>query len=178
MEKYQYKLCQKFSESSSPPAVTRGVIKKTKALQCDYCLEKFKQRNNLFYKKQLFNSTQGKQSSSQQIGKEGVRMTFEISEQCHEHLSSDMSASRAMQGKHLNRNEKVITSQSSEPIWQCRFTTNSKEDCFLHKQTPFTSNGTARNRSRSVQNSRNSRQHEKQKIAKKSPDPHPLPISQ
>ncbi|XP_067145206.1 oocyte zinc finger protein XlCOF26-like, partial [Centruroides vittatus] len=50
----------------------------------------------------------------------------------------NMSTPESMQKEPLNRNEKEITSQSSETLWQCpqcRFTANFKEEWCLHKQT-------------------------------------------
>ncbi|XP_023242032.1 uncharacterized protein LOC111640265 [Centruroides sculpturatus] len=71
------------------------------------------------------------------IAGEGTSKTFKISEQSEMHSSSEISAASSIQEEHLKRYEKNKRLQFSEKLWQChqcRFTTNSEKEWFLHKQ--------------------------------------------
>ncbi|XP_023242036.1 uncharacterized protein LOC111640269 [Centruroides sculpturatus] len=75
---------------------------------------------------------------TKQITGEGTSKTFKISEQSEMHSSSEISAASSMREEHLKTYEKDKTLQFSQKLFQChqcRFTTNSGKQWFLHKQT-------------------------------------------
>ncbi|XP_023220333.1 uncharacterized protein LOC111622215 [Centruroides sculpturatus] len=54
------------------------------------------------------------------------------------HSSAEISATTSIREEHLETNEKDKSLQFSEKLWQChqcRFTTNSEKEWFVHKQT-------------------------------------------
>ncbi|XP_067122006.1 uncharacterized protein [Centruroides vittatus] len=73
-----------------------------------------------------------------QIAGEGTSKTIKMSKQSDMHSSAGISAASSMQEEHLKRNQKDNPLQFSEKLLQChqcRFTTYSEQEWFLHKET-------------------------------------------
>ncbi|XP_023220355.1 zinc finger protein 729-like [Centruroides sculpturatus] len=138
LEKYRCKVCLKYCHA--PYALKRHERSHTgkKPFQCDDCFRRFTREEKLNKHRRIIHSTVEKQPSSQQITGESISKTIKNSEQSGMYTSAEISAASSTREEHLKTNEKDKSLQFSERLrqcHQCRFTTNSEKEWFVHRQT-------------------------------------------